>query len=106
MLTVDISPLAKWTTSDHFIVIMVDDNAAFFNLNQLGYEIWTELASHQSVEQILSKLHVRFPDTSASILARDFTAFLQKLSSKGIVSLRQNGELLTTIPDSLLEGIA
>jgi len=72
------------TEIDNEIVMMDIDNGSYYNLDDIGTEIWRRLAVPLTVEKLCRDLEALY-EASSSVIERDVLSLLTRLEEKRLI---------------------
>jgi hypothetical protein len=78
-------------TVDDALVMMSLEKGAYYGLDEIGSQIWTQLAEPTRVAALCETLAARYEAPRAQIEA-DVTAFLQELLDEGMIQIVPAGK--------------
>ena len=87
-----VSSLVRWSddqlaaTVDQEIVILSVERGSYYGLDDIGSEIWQQLANPVRVDALCATLAAKY-DADRSIIERDVLGLLEKLVAEGLVSV-------------------
>ena len=87
-----LNSLVRWSddqlaaTVDQEIVILSVERGAYFGLDDIGSEIWQQMASPIRIDALCASLAAKY-DADRSTIERDVLGLLEKLVSEGLVSV-------------------
>ena len=90
--SLSLSSLVRWSddqlaaTVDQEIVILSVERGSYYGLDDIGSEIWQQLAQPISVGVLCDALAAKY-DADRAIIERDVLGLLEKLVAEGLVSV-------------------
>jgi hypothetical protein len=91
-LPVSLNSLVQWSddqiaaTVDREIVILSVERGSYYGLDDVGSEIWQQLASPVRVDTLCEALAAKY-DADRGTIERDVLALLDKLTAEGLISV-------------------
>ena len=91
-LPVSLNSLVQWSddqiaaTVDREIVILSVERGSYYGLDDVGSEIWQQMASPVRVDTLCDLLAAKY-DADRGTIERDVLALLDKLTAEGLISV-------------------
>jgi Coenzyme PQQ synthesis protein D (PqqD) len=91
-LPVSLNSLVQWSddqiaaTVDREIVILSVERGSYYGLDDVGSEIWQQMASPVRVDTLCEALAAKY-DADRATIERDVLALLDKLTAEGLISV-------------------